>query len=90
MFLPTDDDWCPSYKILGDKRYQGSYVSVQFLWLGPSAPKGVDYRVYVSGMDDLAMEFDSSENNSMDTFLTLCTMGVVNKQDLLDQGFTYR
>lgn len=57
-FLPTSEDWHGNFKIANDQRYKGGFVNVAIFPLGPDFKI---HRVLVSGNDDFAMEFDTTD-----------------------------
>lgn len=71
VFKRTTDDWCGNYKIEGDCRVNG-LVNVSMCQTGPN-PKNNDgeFRVCVWGNDDLGMErdFGNDETLAMSVFM---------------------
>jgi len=84
VFMPTDDDWYPSYIASGDLKL----VSVSLYTIPPSSIDSADYRVCVWGFDDMGMELDlETAEEARDLFLVLISKDKVNIDNLVKLGF---
>ncbi len=86
-FKSTSDNWAGNFKIENDARYQGGYVEVSLLKLGPDF---YVHRVCVWGNDDRGMEFDTEDElEAKEVFQKVILMDDVTFEKLQQLGFDW-